>query len=213
MIVSPRDEILTPGRHLGRSLRPSSSRASRAARRERGPPDREPVPVGSSSSHAVVASRDDAAVPVPQLHAHRFAAVLQRVLEQFAENEGERRGLVAGERNRFQSGLDALSRTQSLDEHRAESVDQLIEIDVVVTAFGQHLVYRGDRQDRSRSHRALPRIADVERALASLERQSGVVVTRGWISCAGRHALLPARVLAPRLHGSRSTRGAHAPGR
>ena len=73
--------------------------------------------------------------------------MLERVLEQLAEDERERGRLVAGKRHRLERGLGALFRPEPLNEHRAQPVKQFVEVDVVVAALGQHLVDGCDRED------------------------------------------------------------------
>ena len=76
-----------------------------------------------------------------------IAAVLERVAEQLAEDEGERgrpltRKLDVGERRGH-----LLAGDEPLDEHRPEPVDELVEIDDVLAMLGEHLVDGRDRED------------------------------------------------------------------
>ena len=97
---------------------------------------------------AVVRDREhDVAVPPRELDPHRRAAVLERVLEELAEDERERGRAVAGQRDRLELGLDLLPRDEPLDEHRAQPLDQLAELDVVLAVLGQHLVHGRDGED------------------------------------------------------------------
>ena len=73
--------------------------------------------------------------------------MLERVAEELAEDERERRRAAAGERDAFEPGLHRLARGESLHEHRAQALDQLVEVDVVLAVLRQHLVHGGDRED------------------------------------------------------------------
>ena len=132
----------SPGSLVSSSVPWSSSRTS-ARTIER------PVPVVAAvEAAAVVGDRErDVAVALRQLDPHSAAAVLERVLEQLAEDERERGRALAGEGDRLELGLDLLAGDEALDEHRAEPLDQLGEVDVVLAVLGQHLVHGGDRED------------------------------------------------------------------
>ena len=108
------------------SVPPSSSRTS-ASTIER------PVPRGAPAipapSSAIASS--DVAVPLRELDPHRVAAVLERVLQQLGEDERERRRPVA--RRAMTDASDAetsLPAAEPLDEHRAQPLEQLAELDV-----------------------------------------------------------------------------------
>ena len=73
--------------------------------------------------------------------------MLESVLEELAEDEGERGGAVAGQRDRLQLDLDLLRRSEALHEHRPQPVEQLRELDVVLTLLGENLVHGGDREN------------------------------------------------------------------
>ena len=75
------------------------------------------------------------------------AAVLERVREQLAEDERERRRALAGELDPLELGRDLLPADEPLDEHRPQPVEQLGEVDVLVPLLGQLLVDGGDRED------------------------------------------------------------------
>ena len=66
-------------------------------------------------------------------------------------------------------GLDLLARAEPLDEHGAQPLDELAEIDVVVALLGQHLVHGGDGEDPV--HRVLERLRRVRPGRAGLEPQ------------------------------------------
>ena len=85
----------------------------------------DPAPVVGDRQH-------DLAVPLRELDPDGVAAVLERVLEQLAEDERERGRAPARERHVRERGLDVLLRAQPLDEHRAQPVEQLVEIDLLV---------------------------------------------------------------------------------
>ena len=113
------------------------------------------------------------------------AAVLERVLEQLAEDERERGRLVAAERDRLERGLDRLLGAEALDEHRAQPVEQLVQVDLLVALLGQHLVHGRDREDAvDRVLERAPGSTPFERACS---RSSDATVwrlflTRWWIS-------------------------------
>ena len=73
--------------------------------------------------------------------------MLESVLEQLAEDERERRGAAAGQGHRLERRLDALLGAQALHEHPPQPLEQVGELDVVVTPLGQHFVNGGDRED------------------------------------------------------------------
>ena len=53
-----------------------------------------------------------------------------------------------------------LACADSLDEHRPQTVEQIVEQHVLVPPLRQHLVHRGDRQDPV--HGVLQRLARVD---------------------------------------------------
>ena len=73
-----------------------------------------------------------------------LAAVLERVLEELGEDEGEGRRLLAGELDRLEPRAHLLALDEPLDEHRAQPVHELAEVDVVLAMLRQGLVHRGD---------------------------------------------------------------------
>ena len=75
------------------------------------------------------------------------AAVLERVREQLAEDERERRGALAGELDRLELGGDLLARRRAPGRASREAGRELGEIDDVPAVLGQLLVHRGDRED------------------------------------------------------------------
>ena len=86
--------------------------------------------------------------------------MLERVLEELAEHERERGRPAARERDRLQVCLDLLRRGEALEEHRAQPLDELVQLDVVVAPLGQHLVHGGDREDAV--DRVVERLARVD---------------------------------------------------
>ena len=163
---------------------PRSSSRTRARTIER------PVPVGVVGDPApVVGDREhDLTVSLRQLDPDRVAAVLERVLEQLAEDERKRGRAPARERHMGERGLDALLRAQALHEHRAQPVEQLVEIDLLVAPLGQHLVHGSDREDPvDRVLERLPRV-DLRRERAWSRSSEATVwrlfLTRWWISWA-----------------------------
>ena len=150
-------------------------------------------PVAPPRPGAVVGDREhDRAVAQRELDAHRVAAVLERVLEQLAEDERERRRTVAGERDLLELGLDVLARADALHEHRAQPLDQLAELDVVLAPLGQHLVHGGDREDPvDRVVERLPRVDHHVRAARLQAEQRGdrlQVVLDAVVDLLGEHA-------------------------
>src|SRR3954466_10907096 len=82
---------------------------------------------------AVVADRErGVAVAARELDPHLVAAVLQRVLEELAEDERKRGGTVAGQRDRLELCLDALACAQALDEHRPQPLQELPKVDLLL---------------------------------------------------------------------------------
>ena len=114
--------------------------------------------------------------------------VLERIAEQLREDEGQGCRPVPGERDRLEGGLDVAARSDTLNEHRAQPIEQLCEIDLLVTLFGQHLVHR--RNGENPAHGVLERLArvDVGRIASLQPQQRGhgleIVLDRWWISCA-----------------------------
>ena len=76
--------------------------------------------------------------------------------------------------HRLERRLDLAPGADALDEHRAQPVEQLREVDVVVALLGQHLVHRRDREDPV--DRVLERLARVD--LARLRAPGGAAATR-----------------------------------
>ena len=105
-----------------------------------------PPPAAIPPPSSAIAS-ETLAVPLRQLDPDRAAAVLERVLEELAEDERERGRAVAGERDRLERRLDVLPDDEALHEHRPQPLDQLGEVDVVLAVLGQHLVHGRDRED------------------------------------------------------------------
>src|SRR5882672_6820335 len=133
--------------------------------------DREPRALGGAlRAGTLVGNReDDVAVAERELDPDRAGAVLERVLEQLAEDERERGGTASGERDGLEARLDHASRREPLDEHCAQPVDQLGELDVFVALFRQDLVDRGNGEDAI--HGVLERLARVDTVGARLEAQ------------------------------------------
>jgi hypothetical protein len=49
--------------------------------------------------------------------------------------------------DRFDTGVDVLFAGQPLDDHRAEALHELAEVDLLVAALGQDLVHGRNRED------------------------------------------------------------------
>ena len=73
--------------------------------------------------------------------------MLERVREELAEDERERRRALAGELDRLELGGNVLSGDEPLHERRAKSIDELGEVDDVLPVLGQLLVDGGDREN------------------------------------------------------------------
>ena len=67
--------------------------------------------------------------------------------------------------------------TESLHEHRAQAVDQLSELDVLVALLGQHLVHGGDREDPVDG--VLERLARIDVVGARLQPQGATPRSAG----------------------------------
>ena len=95
-----------------------------------------------------------------------------------------------GERDRLELRLDRLAGDQALDEHRAQPLDQLGEVDVVLAVLGQHLVHRRDREDPVDRVGQRPARVDVGRArLQPQQRRHGLqVVLDPVVDLLGEHA-------------------------
>jgi hypothetical protein len=124
------------------------------------------------------------------------AAVLERVLEQLREDERERGRAVAGARDGLERRVDLAARADALDEHRAQPLEQVGEVDVVVAPLRQHLVHGRDREDPA--DRVLERLARVDRAvgtrLEAQQRRDGLqVVLDAMVDLLGEHARITAR--------------------
>ena len=96
--------------------------------------------------------------------------------------------LLSGERDRLELGGHLLSGDEPLDEHRAQTVDELAEVDVVLAMLRQHLVHGGDREDpvdgvvqRLLARRRAPHAPAARRSDATDCR---LFLTRWWISWA-----------------------------
>ena len=166
---------------------PSSSRTS-ARTIER------PVPFGRlvGDPAAVVGDLEHRlAVCAVQHDAHVLPAVLERVPEQLGEDERERRRAMAREDHRLELGRHLAARTDALHEHRAQPVEQLGEVDVLVALLGQHLVDRRDREDPvDRVLERLPRIdvLGVARLQPEQRRHGLQVVLDAVVDLLGEHA-------------------------
>ena len=152
-----------------------------------------PVPSRPAVQPAPVVGdgEQDVAVPPRELDADGCPAVLEGVLEELAEDEGERGGAVASERDRLQLGLDLLRRPEALHEHRAQPVDQLRELHVVLAVLGEHLVDGGDREDAV--HGVVQRLTRIDRVgaprLQPEERRDRLqVVLDSVVDLLGEHA-------------------------
>ena len=175
----------SPSASRSSSVPPSSSRTSALTIESPVPP------LCAAQPGAVVGDRErDVAVSLRELDAHRRAAVLERVLEELREHEGERGRPLAGERDRLERRLDLLPGDEPLDEHRAQPVDQLAQVDVVVAVLRQHLVHRRDRQDPvDRVGERLARIHVVRARLQPQERGDRLeVVLDAVMDLLGEHA-------------------------
>ena len=77
------------------------------------------------------------------------------------------------------SAVDLLAAADALDEHRAQPVDQVGELDVLVAPLGQQLVHRGDRED------PVDRVARAPRAgrSSSARAPAGAAATRRSAGC------------------------------
>ena len=150
-----------------------------------------PSPLAGRQPAAVVRDRErDARRSPRQLDPDIAAAVLERVLEELAEDERERRCAVAGERHRLEVRLDVLPDDEALHEHRPQPLDQLGEVDVVLAVLGQHLVDGGDREDPVDRVGQRPARVDLRRArLQPQQRGDGLeVVLDPVVDLLGEHA-------------------------
>ena len=95
--------------------------------------------------------------------------MLERVLQQLGEDERERGRAGARERHRLESCLDVAAGAETLHEHRAEAVDQLREVDVLLPLLGERLVHGGDGEDPV--DRMLERLARVDALRVRLQAQ------------------------------------------
>ena len=111
--------------------------------------------------------------------------------EQLREDERERRRALAGERHRLELGRHLAAGADALHEHRAQPVEQLGEVDVLVALLGQHLVHGRDREDPV--DRVLERLARIDVAgvprLEPQQRRHGLeVVLDPVVDLLGEHA-------------------------
>ena len=119
---------------------------------------------------AVVGDREhDVAVALRERDRDVVAAVLERVLEELGEDERERGRALPRERDRLELGRHVLPRDEPLHEHRAQPIDELAEVDVVLAVLGEHLVHRGDGEDPV--DRVVERLARVDVVRARLQAQ------------------------------------------
>ena len=156
--VEPDDRLVLgdeDARHAGNTTSarrpPSFSRASspRSSSRTSARTIESPVPRRLASMPAAVVRdrQDDVSVALRERDRDVLAAVLERVLEELGEDERERRRALARERHRLELGRDVLPGDEPLHEHRAQAVDELAEVDVVLAMLGEHLVHGRDRED------------------------------------------------------------------
>ena len=86
------------------------------------------------------------------------------------------------------SASTVLARDEPLDEHRAQPLDQLGEVDVVLAVLGQHLVHGRDREDPVDRVRRAPSAGRRSAARACSRSSEATVwrlfLTRWWISWA-----------------------------
>ena len=172
-----------------------------------------PVPAAhGADTRAVVGDREhDLAVPPRELDANAVAAVLERVLQQLGEDQGERRRASAGKRDRLELRRHLLAAADALDEHRAQPVDQVGELDVLVAPLGQQLVHRRDRENAI--DRMLERLARIDRVRrtapadeAATRRSGGCSSRDGGSLARAPLASRPARARARPRRASRSRR-------
>ena len=117
---------------------------------------------------ALVGDREDGvAAAGSELDAHGARPVLERVLEQLGEDERQRGRATAGERDRLEPRLDLAPRADPLHEHRAQPVDQLRQLDVLLALLGERLVDGRDREDPV--DRVLERLARIDALGAHLQ--------------------------------------------
>ena len=140
---------------------------------------------------AVVGDREhDLAVPLRERDRDVVAAVLERVLEELGEDERERGRALAGERDGLELRGHVLPGDEPLHEHRAQPVDELAEVDVVLAMLGEHLVDGRDREDPvHRVVQRLPRVDVVGPRLQAEERGDRLqVVLDAVVDLLGEHA-------------------------
>src|SRR5437868_10210076 len=78
----------------------------------------------------------DVAVSARELDADVPCAVLERVLKQLAEHERKRGRPGAGKRDGFEPCRHVATSGKSLDEHGAQPVDEIGQLDVLLALLG-----------------------------------------------------------------------------
>ena len=151
IVSSSATRILIAGEHdLGaqaavelRSSVPRSSSRTSASTIER------PVPDGSSGDPAAVVGDREHDVAVPPASSTRTES--PPCSSAFWSSSLKTSASAVARLPASETGSSAVSTrlpgAEPLDEHRAQPVEQLVEVDVVVALLGQHLVHRGDRED------------------------------------------------------------------
>ena len=111
--------------------------------------DREPGAVAVRLSPLTVVGNAEERTPIPSREAdpNFVAAVFESILEELREHERKSRSASTLEGDRLDLRFDVLLGSEPLDEHGAQPLDQLPEIDVIVPLLRQDLVHRGDRED------------------------------------------------------------------
>ena len=118
--------------------------------RDEGAHDREAGSLpGGRVPRPVVGDREEhTAVGAAELDPHLVAAVLERVPEQLAEDQGERGRTAAVERDLLDARADLLTGAEPLDEHGPEPLGD----GVVGLIFAQHQMYDGPPHDPDDDH-------------------------------------------------------------
>ncbi len=100
--------------------------------------------------------------------------MFERVLEELREHERKSRCASTLEGDRLDLRLDMLLGSEPLDEHGAQPLDQLPEIDIIVPLLRQDLVHGGDREDSG--DRVLERLARVSSGRLAWRRRREATV-------------------------------------
>ena len=106
------------------------------------------------------------------------------------EDERERGRTRAGERDRLEPARHLAPGADALGEHRAQAVEQVGQVDLLVPLLGQHLVHRRDREDAV--DRVLERLPRLDALVARLQAQQRghrlQVVLDAVVDLLGEHA-------------------------